>query len=503
MTTKMPLVALFAALSFALLSAGSMADHDGGGGDVLLPPPLKDRDYLYDGAPPPALFELGRSLFFDPILSGNRNISCGTCHDPAFGSGDGLALGIGEGGHGAGPARFTVDAVTGRVPRNAQPLWNIGARDYTVMFHDGRVEMFGDAIPAIRSPAGRDLPEAVSNALVAQAFFPVTSPIEMAGQFGENPIATAAHHEDRSAIWAKLAERIAANPGYLDMLKVAFPKIATADQVTYQHIAEALAAFQTLAFRSDNSPFDAALRRRDISVLPVAAQRGLHLFYGKARCSACHSGPLLTDHKFRAIAVPQIGPGKGHGSDMSYLHQTGLPGRAEDEGRYRITNDPSDLFAFRTPSLRNVALTGPWGHSGAFDRLEDMVRHHLDPRASLAAFDPAKVRLPQLDHIQHLSARGSDLRFAPLEASRRAAFELRDNWVMTNAQLRQRIADANDLAPVSLTATEITEIVAFLESLTDSSSADRSDLIPTRVPSGLQPQPSALKPKKGGIGTEG
>jgi cytochrome c peroxidase len=395
-----------------------------------------------------------------------------------------LALGIGEGGNGAGPARVTVDAVTGRVPRNAQSLWNIGAREYTTMFHDGRVEMLGDAIPAIRSPAGRDLPEAVSNALVAQAFFPVTSPIEMAGQFGENPIATAAHHEDRSAIWAMLAERIAANPGYFDMLKVAFPKIAAADHVTYQHIAEALAAFQTVAFRSDNSPFDAALRRRDISVLPVAAQRGFRLFYGKAGCSACHSGPLLTDHKFHAIAVPQIGPGKGHGSDMSYLHQTGLPGRAEDEGRYRITNDPTDLFAFRTPSLRNVGLTGPWGHSGAFDRLEDMVRHHIDPRASLAAFDPAKVRLPQLDHLQHLSARGSDLRFAPLEASRRAAFELRDNWVMSNSKLRQRIADANYLAPVSLTTTEITEIVAFLESLTDSSSAGRRDLIPTRVPSG-------------------
>ncbi|MEM8852431.1 MAG: cytochrome-c peroxidase, partial [Pseudomonadota bacterium] len=108
--------------------------------DAPLPKPLRDADFHFNGAPDASLVALGRDLFFDPILSGNRNISCGTCHDPARGTGDGVALSIGEGGIGFGPDRRTADGVTSRVPRNAQPLYNIGARSYRSMFHDGRLE---------------------------------------------------------------------------------------------------------------------------------------------------------------------------------------------------------------------------------------------------------------------------------------------------------------------------------------------------------------------------
>lgn len=457
-----------------------------------LPLPLTNQDFLYDGAPDPTLRELGRNLFFDPILSGNRNISCGTCHDPAFGSGDGLALGIGEGGAGAGPERITVDPITGYVPRNAQPLWNIGARSYVSLFHDGRVEALDrdDPTGEIRNPAGSDLPSHVSSPLAAQAFFPVTSPIEMAGQYGENAIANAAHHENRPEIWDALADRVAATPEYLDLLIAAFEEIETPDDVSYAHLADALAAFQATAFRSDESPFDTVLRTGDLTGLPVKAQRGLRLFFGEAGCSHCHSGPLLTDHKFHAIAVPQVGPGKGHGSDMTYLATTGLPGRMEDEGRFRITENPADLFAFRTPSLRNVALTGPWGHSGSYRSLEDMVRHHLDPVARFEAFDTADVLLPPIENVQRVSARGSQLRYKPLEQARRHRFDLRDTWVMASPQLRQRIADANVLAPVDLSNDEISDLVAFLNALTDPTAVDRSGIIPNRVPSGLPPQPA-------------
>ena len=410
---------VLASLSAGMLTA-VLASASGDEAVLSLPSPLTDEDFLNDGAPDAALVELGRNLFFDPILSGNRNISCGTCHDPAFGSGDGLALGIGEGGAGAGPERVTVDPVTGRVPRNAQPLWNIGARSYVSLFHDGRVEALEPYASngAIRNPAGSDLPTDVSSPLAAQAFFPVTSPIEMAGQFRENLIADAAHFEDRVEIWEILADRVAGVPGYLEMLRATYPEIRDAGDVDYSHIAEALAAFQTTAFRSDESPFDAVLRTKQLSLLTPDAQAGLDLFYGAAGCANCHSGPLLTDHQFHAIAVPQIGPGKGHGGDMGYLAATGLPGRNEDEGRYRITGNPDDMFAFRTPSLRNVALTGPWGHSGAFATLEDMVRHHLDPEESYAAFDANRyVPLPNLEHVQRLVSRGSALEFGPLEDS--------------------------------------------------------------------------------------
>ena len=202
--------------------------------------------------------------------------------------------------------------------------------------------------------------------------------------------------------------------------------------------------------------------------------------------------PLLTDHQFHAIAVPQIGPGKGHGGDMTYLAETGLAARVEDEGRYRVTGNPEDLFAFRTPSLRNVALTGPWGHSGAFNSLEDMVRHHLNPLASLAAFDASGVALPPIEHLQRLAARGSQLRFVPLEAERRHAFEQRDTWVMMSSQLRQRIADSNDLSPIELTDGEISNLVAFLQTLTDTRAVNRSHMIPRSVASGLSPQPEPV-----------
>ncbi|MBO9436956.1 cytochrome-c peroxidase [Ruegeria sp. R13_0] len=458
---------------------------------IFLPSPLTDQDFLYDGAPEQSLVELGRNLFFDPILSGNRNISCGTCHDPAFGSGDGLALGIGEGGSGAGPQRVTVGPVTGRVPRNAQPLWNIGARSYVSLFHDGRVEALNPADPTgtIRNPAGTDLLNDLSGPLAAQAFFPVTSPIEMAGQYGENLIADAAHHEDRRQIWENLAQRVAGVAEYLEMIRAAFPEITGAEDVDYSHIAEALAAFQTTAFRSDESPFDAVLRSRNLSLISPDAQAGLRLFYGAAGCANCHSGPLLTDHRFHAIAVPQIGPGKGHGGDMTYLRKTGLPGRTEDEGRYRVTGDPADLFAFRTPSLRNVFLTGPWGHNGVFASLEDMVRHHIDPKESFADFDPMDVSLPNLDHVQRLVSRGSALEFGPLEDTRRDAFDLRDGWVMSSPALRDRIVAANSLSPIVLKDEEIGQLVAFLGSLTDPSAVNRSEMIPSDLPSGLHPQP--------------
>ncbi|WP_147110032.1 cytochrome-c peroxidase [Tateyamaria sp. syn59] len=477
-------------LPFAFLAIAGVTTIATSQADLpILPAPLSDDSFLYDGTPSDPLVELGRNLFFDPILSGNRNISCGTCHDPRLGSGDGLALGIGEGGVGSGPDRRTETAVTGRVPRNAQPLWNIGAREYVSLFHDGRVEWIEDGM-RIRNPAGDDLPEGVSDVLVAQAFFPVTSPIEMAGQFGENPVAEAAFAEDRPQVWRILAARVASVPAYLDMLKEAYPEITMPHDVTYTHLAEALTAFQTVAFRSDESPFDEILRTGDVSTLSVDARAGLSLFYGRANCVSCHSGPLLTDHDYHAIAMPQIGPGKGHGGDFSYIAETGLAGRTEDEGRYRVSRDTDDLFAFRTPSLRNVTLTGPWGHSGAFDELEEMVRHHLNPIESLEGFDASAVVLPPLDQVMRLSGRGSEFGYGPLDPSQEAAFDLRDTWVIQSPVLRERIAAENDLRAFHLADEEIRQLIAFLESLTDPSAINRSDLVPTEVPSGLAPQPT-------------
>ncbi|MDU9007107.1 cytochrome-c peroxidase [Sedimentitalea todarodis] len=476
-------IALLLVLVFASVPARAESSLD-----FLLPAPLQDRDFLYDGAPNEARFELGRNLFFDPILSGNRNISCGTCHDPANGTSDGVALSIGEGGTGLGRNRRTADGVTERIPRNAQALWNIGSSEYRSMFHDGRVEP--DPLSSFQSgywsPAREHLPAGLDNVLAAQAMFPVLSAAEMAGQKGENPVATAVAEDRVTDAWDLLAARLAATPQYQAQFGAAFPGRS---DITFAKAANALAAFQTQAFRTDDSPFDHFIAGSPMA-LSDTARAGADLFYGKAGCAGCHSGALLTDHDFHAIAVPQIGPGKGHGADTSYWRATGFGAHTEDEGRYRVTFDTDDLFAYRTPSLRNVALTGPWGHDGAFDDLEVMVRHHLDSIASLERYDGNTVSLPPLDKIIEQTGDASELIFRPLNPGRRAAFDLRDGWVQNSADLRGRIARANELAPVNLQDQEVSNLMAFLASLTDPTAHDRSHLIPTSVPSGLAPQPT-------------
>ena len=325
--------------------------------------------------------------------------------------------------------------------------------------------------------------------------FPVLSHAEMAGQKGENPVATAVAEErlaGADGAWDLLAERLRRTTGYARRFARAFDEIEAPDDIDFTHAARALAAFQSVAFRSDRSPFDHALATGDASTLPAEARRGLDLFYGKAGCAGCHSGPLLTDHRFHAIAMPQIGPGKGHGEDTTHWRATGFAERLEDEGRYRVTFEPEDLFRFRTPSLRNVTLTGPWGHAGAYDSLEAMVRHHADPLARLQSYDAerAHAALSPLDRVIEKTGEGSSLIFRPLNPARREDFARRDTWVQSSETLRGRIAAANALAPVALGDDEIDALVAFLETLTDPAARDLSHWIPESLPSGLAPQPA-------------
>ena len=116
-----------------------------------LPLPLTDSDFRTVER---AEAELGQLLFYDPILSGNKEVACATCHHPAFGTGDGLSLSLGDGGSGLGLSRV-VDSKNlpeQRVPRNAQPLFNLGAKQFQVLFHDGRVEVDTSRSSGLRTP---------------------------------------------------------------------------------------------------------------------------------------------------------------------------------------------------------------------------------------------------------------------------------------------------------------------------------------------------------------
>jgi cytochrome c peroxidase len=422
---------------------------------------VSDHDFYDDGKPSAAKVELGKNLFFDKILSGNENISCATCHHPMAGTGDGLSLPVGEGGNGLGVTRDTgtvPDDIHERVPRNAPPVFNLGAREFVRMFHDGRVEADPLEPGGFLSPAGDQLPDGLDNVLAAQAMFPVTSGTEMAGQVTENEQADAAWANilaGPGGVWNIIALKLQAIPEYVDLFMAAYPgEINSAGHITYVHAANAIAAFEARDWRFDNSPFDRYLRGEK-KALSIEARIGMDVFYGKGGCGGCHSGPFQTDHDFHAIAMPQIGPGKG---DNLFDHMDGR----DDFGRERVTGYAGDRFRFRTPTLRNVALSPPYGHAGAFDSLEAMVRHHLDPVRSLENYDTDQATLPSRPDLDQI-----------------------DFAVMENDDRRGAIAAASELDPVHLNERDIRALMAFLHALTDPAALDMRRDVPSRVPSGL------------------
>jgi len=421
------------------------------------PQPVRNTDFYDNGAPLPAKVELGRLLFFDKILSGNKNISCGTCHHALAGTGDGLSLPVGEGGRGLGITRITgveTRAIHERVPRNAPPVFNLGAREFTRMFYDGRVENNPAAPSGFDSPAGDDLPQGLDNVLAAQAMFPVSSPTEMAGQGTENWIAKQAAKGRLAGVggvWDLIARRLRKIPEYVDLFMLAYPDdVLVAEDITYVHAANAIAAFEAREWRFDNSPFDKFLRGNPMT-MSMQAFNGMRLFYGRAGCGRCHKGAFQTDQEFHAIAMPQIGPGKGDEADGH-----------GDFGRERVTGDKVDRYRFRTPTLRNIALSPPYGHSGAFNSLEAMVRHKLDSVNSLYEYDREQAVLPS-----------------------RADLDAIDFIVMDDLDRIGAIAAATELNPVSLKDHEVNALLAFLHALTDPAALDMRKDAPASVPSGL------------------
>lgn len=395
-----------------------------------------------------ALIELGQLLFYDPVLSGSKTVSCATCHHPNHATGDGVSLGLGDGGVGLGPDRI-VDANNPpeqRIPRNAPPLFNLGATEFTVFFHDGRLEKDTSRPSGIRTPLGKEMEAGFASALSAQSMFPVLSSDEMAGHYAENDVAQAVRQgliTGPGGAWDILSKRIETIPEY----RARFDAVIGPEPIAFTYISDALAAFLDFEWRGVASPFDLYLRNG--TEMEPAAMRGMELFYGKADCAACHSGRFQTDHDFHAIAMPQIGPGKA----------ARFESHARDTGRMRVTGDPADAYAFRTPPLRNIAQTAPYGHSGAYATLEGVVRHHLDPVAALMSYDIEQAVLPGM--------KVDDLR------------------VLNDTEEMQAIAAANVLQPQTLSDAEVGDILAFLNALTDPQSIRGALGIPQSVPSGL------------------
>ena len=397
--------------------------------------------------------EAGWLVFYDPVLSGNRNISCATCHHPRFATSDGLSLGLGEGGRGLGPDRVANPAnlPEQRIPRNSPALFNLGHRDISVMFHDGRIEVDPSRPSGLRTPLGEEMVQGFVSLLSAQTMFPVLSPDEMAGHYQENDISKAVRLgmiTGDGGAWDIIAKRVDALPAYRDLFTQFDAEVARGEAITFTDISDAIAAFIAFEWRANETPYDLALSGGP--PLTDVAAAGQALFFGNAGCSNCHSGALLSDQAFHAMAEPQIGPGK---SARFETHQ-------RDDGRLRVTGDAADAFAFRTPMLRNVTRTGPWGHAGAHTDLAAFLAYHADPTEHLGSYQLDPV-LPQLDGA------------------------ISDWTILEDASARAEIKASFAGTARPLLDEDIASLIAFLDALTDEASIAGRLGIPDAVPSGL------------------
>lgn len=406
--------------------------------------------------PESELTRLGRDLFFDPILSGDQNISCGTCHHPAFAMTDARVLPIGAGGQGLGEQRafralVNVSADTGRghtgtvlnpfidtfIPRNSPTIINSALLDK--QFWDGRVEQ-APAAAAVSTleDAINDLD--LADPLMAQVLFPITSQHEMAGvTFSSYP---------PMVIRAALLERLRTNDEYARRFAAVFNE----PTISLRQLAQAIAAFERQLIFTE-SPWDDYLAG-DANALNEDQKRGALLFFGALKsdvqCVSCHSGDLFTDQRFHNLLAPQIGPGKSNGIDGK-----------DDFGRANVSFDYRDQYRFRTPGLRNVELTAPYFHSGAYGSLADVLWHHADPWRANIVYDPS----------EHLPAAFQD-QVLPYDFARQA-----------------HSVPASMRAGLPLTEEDVVDMVDFLRSLTDPAARDLAHIAPAAVPSGLRLDP--------------
>ncbi len=416
--------------------------------------------------------QLGKLLFFSKALSAANDAACASCHHPALGGGDGLSVSIGAGAQSAnvvGPGRRLA---SGRllVGRNANTFFNVGLHD-AAHFWDSRVESLGklanrngagsgirtpDTPPNVADPAaGPTLP-------AAQARFPVVGAAEMLGTgfpgiTGDNAIR--AHLAARLGDYGTGRGQLA--PGqWLQKFRAAFasPAGAAEQLVTFDNIALAIAEYQRSATFVD-PPF-ARYVRGDNAAIGEQAKRGALFFFrpldsGGANCVQCHAGDFLSNEQHHAIGFPQVGPGMGDGT-----------GAMDDFGRGRQSGDQIERYRFRTPSLLNVELTGPYGHSGAYATLERAIEHYFTPDAVVSAFLANRqwCALPVFAATPDCADSAADVTRNTLDA----LAKMKSDQASFPAVSMPRI----DLARVPQSA--VADIAAFLRTLSDPCLKDRA-----------------------------
>lgn len=399
--------------------------------------------------------QLGMKLFFTKALGGDQDSACVSCHHPALGGGDNLSLSIGANAVQPdllGPGRTHRSDVANydgqpTVPRNAPTTFNVALYSRG-MFWDSRVEQVAGGITTPASATFGDIDPDSVDIVSAQARFPVTSIPEMRGLNFEagNPMAAVwTHLESRIGDYDVGLGELGTNQWVTEFQSVYGTSEPVRQLITFNRIVEAIGAYE----RSQvfiNNPWKAYVED-DKTAISTAAKRGALLFFrskeqGGANCASCHSGDFFTDENFHVVATPQIGRGKGDGVTGD-----------DDFGRYRVTGDPVDKYAFRTPSLLNVTVTGPWGHVGSYTTLEGIVRHYIDPAIALQNYDYTQLD-PSIDTTN-------------TEANTLAALAKQES---------DRQEGRLSVEKVELSDAQVNDLLAFLSTLTDPCVTDRTCL---------------------------
>jgi cytochrome c peroxidase len=325
------------------------------------------------------LADLGRLAFHDSLLGLNDDNSCSGCHAAPAGFGDTQSIAIGvENNNIVGPDRAG--------PRNQRraPMVLNNVFYPTLMWNSRFASLSGDPFDnsdgfQFPAPEGLSL-SFLPHLLTAQAFIPTTERSEMAGFRLHVPVTN-------DGIRAAVVERLNANSEYRQLFANIFGAVRNGGPITYEMLARAIAEFEfTLAF--SDAPID-KFARGDISAMNDNQMRGALLFFGKAGCVQCHavsgeSNEQFSDFRQHVIGVPQLFPNNGNvpfdGPDAN-----------EDFGLEQVTGNPADRYAFRTSPLRNLILQPTFFHDGAYTKLEDALRFHLNAISSARNYNPAKA----------------------------------------------------------------------------------------------------------------
>ncbi len=411
-----------------------------------LPKPFTEQDFR---SYPDAQIKLGQLLFYDRILSGSYRVSCATCHNHDRASSNGFLLSGKTVPKGDTMATNGLDPYDATRPssRHAPHFFNIGAKQIKALFSDGRVEALGAG--SFISPSQRELPTGLQDILAVQSLFPAVTGDELVGT-GENDLRAVAHLGNQ-VIWNALAKRVQDLPEYWPYFQAAYPKMKSRTDIDITSIANALGAFVGTEWRSTNSPFDRYLAG-EVNALSAKQKRGMNLFYGEAECSSCHSGALMSDNQYHAIAAWPWRFDANFSEDLPDILQ----------GRISVTKKTGDAFKMRTPSLRNLSYTAPYGWAGGYQSLKGVVRTHVQP--NFAYLDKLKL-IKQSGSIWPAAARAQ---YRELRNAR--SMMTPDYFKFSNGDDAERALD---------------DLVAFLQSLDDEKGVRGRLGKPKEVPSSL------------------